>query len=310
MNNYDFISKVNLINLISKVINEDVTQVKMISSGVMTHKYELICHDGKQLIIRFYPASIRHALYFEPDLIRKSYATGAKVPYVAYDSKGKIVEYDFIIYNKLVGYTLLSIENKIKITTLNDIISKLCDNLELIRGLPFDGFGPLVSSSSAMYNTWEDFVDESIIDGLNYVENIGKRFDYRHIIDTYLTKNKNKIFHSQIIPKFIWSDISNENIIIYKNKLSGLIDFDGAMSGDIALEAGYLYARYPDSLFFNTIMKYYYLKQGVTFEAVKFYAVMRLLRICKYLQLPLPNGCTRESPELVFPGVFKIINSL
>jgi aminoglycoside phosphotransferase (APT) family kinase protein len=101
----------------------------------------------------------------------------------------------------------------------------------------------------------------------------------------------------------VWSDMSQENIIIRNKELAGFIDFEGCFYGDQLLSLGYLFAREGESDFFTHIEKQ--LRSYINTEKryIYFYAFLRLLRISQYLSQPLPAGRKRTPVLEYFKGI-------
>ncbi|TPG66742.1 phosphotransferase [Hymenobacter nivis] len=289
--------------------NEKIIKVEEIFTGVMTYKFELITDSNKSFIARIYPKSIGSTIHYEPDLIRNAHLLGARVPQIIFDSRGKIHTYDFIVYRKILGETLAKSVNTLELKDIISISDNLFNNLSILRKITLNGFGPLVNASQGAFDTWQSFINSSIEEGIKNLANLELSDKDNKKVINYFSENKFIFIEGKKTSNLIWSDISTDNIIIDRNQLSGMIDFDSAMAGEIALEAGYLYAREAKSIFFIA-MKRKYDSLGITFDEIKFYSLLRLLRISKYLNTNLPNGAIRENPRAIFPGAFQTINSL
>ena len=88
------------------------------------------------------------------------------------------------------------------------------------------------------YKTWESFLSNLNKRYLNKIK--GTEFEYlipkiKKYLDEnlYLVKGLKK-------PSFIHDDIQIENLIVYKNKINGIIDFDRAFFGDPLYEFPYM----------------------------------------------------------------------
>ncbi|GAA4033334.1 hypothetical protein GCM10022409_17050 [Hymenobacter glaciei] len=305
-----FIANGKLMMLASAALRTSIISAEKIAMGAMTHKYTLIASNNTEYIIRFYPKNLSYIINYEPDLFKLAERENALVPEVVYDSRKTSSKYDFIIYKKLQGQPLSSVLNEMPLPVLNEITTQIFKNITVLHGIQFIGFGALIDSSTGANDNWTAFLNNNIKEGIKNISNLNistnkitKVIEFLHEIKFILTQRRTS-------PMFLWSDISPENIIINKNKLSGFIDFDAVMSGDIAMEAGYLYAREMNSVFCDKLLNKYIKLGAVSFEIIQFYSIIRLLRISKYLSQPLPNGKPRDNPRDIFPGSFASIDSL
>jgi aminoglycoside phosphotransferase (APT) family kinase protein len=303
-----FISHQKLTSIANGAIGEGVFDIKRIEVGVMTHKYSLISREHERYIIRFYPSSIKNTINFEPDLLIKAHKIGALVPEVICDSRGREDGYDYVIYRMLDGISLSESIRKGGVLN-NELISSIFDNIHALNKVEVEKFGPLENGSAGFYDDWMSFVDEIIETSIGYIASLsGNARTTRNVIQ-FIKEFRNELSHETIKPCLIWNDISLDNIIVDKGSLSGFVDFDSAASGDSLMPLGYLYARQGESIFFKRLLDMYQKENNFSFDMMKFYAILRVMRISKYQSEPLPNGQAREKIDSVFPGALQIIKS-
>ena len=284
--------------------SEDLLVVKL-EHGSMAFIYEVTAGESS-FIFKAYPVSRQSVAKKEFDVLKQAGQFPVKIPKVI--ANGVTDNFSYIIYEKIPGesldFPLVSDKNK-------QIISQqIADNLHQISQIQFEtaGCGSLTEDEPA-YDSWKEFLQKNIASGL---ENL-KKFDSDNtfplnVIERFMYEFLNSYKEDNC--GLVWSDFSQENIIVADNNLTGFIDFEGCFYGDPMLSLGYLYAKEGDSEFFKAI------KSGIKSftktpdNAICFYALLRLLRISKYLSEPLPAGQTREPVLNYFKGLqetFKFI---
>jgi aminoglycoside phosphotransferase (APT) family kinase protein len=284
--------------------SEDLAVVKL-EHGSMAFIYEIIAGESS-FIFKAYPVSRQSVAKKEFDVLKQAGQSPVKIPKLI--ANGVTDDFSYIIYEKIPGeslnFGLLGDKNK-------QIISQqIADNLFQISKIPFrsEGFGSLTEDEPA-YDSWKDFLIKNIASGLENLE----KFDSGHtfplnVIERFMYDFLNSYKENSC--GLVWSDFSQENIIVADNNLTGFIDFEGCFYGDPMLSLGYLYAKEGDSEFFRYIKAAMKSLIEIPNSTVYFYALLRLLRISKYLSEPLPGGHTREPILNYFKGLkesFKFI---
>ncbi len=292
---------------ISKVFTEHLKWtgdliVAKINRGSMAFTYE-VCAKESFYIFKAYPFSRYGVAKKEFDILKKAGSFSAKMPRAI--AHGGIDEFSYLIYEKIPGESLkfdsLSDENKLVIT------EQIANNLQQISKIKFESFGSITEDEPA-YNSWENFLVKNIDSGLEDL----KRYDVNNqlpikLIEKYMFEFLNA--YNKNLYGMVWSDFSEENIIISNSQLSGFVDFEGSFYGDPLLSLGYLYAKEGDSVFFKSIEMRMQSFMDVKDSGVYFYALLRLLRISKHLSEPLPNGQQRMPVLNYFKGLNEILKS-
>ncbi|GAB3897378.1 hypothetical protein GCM10028803_15810 [Larkinella knui] len=291
-------------------LNINAVYIEPIQMGVMTYKYLIKEKDRGEYIIRFYPDNLQRVINFEPQIIKRFYLLGAKVPKILSDSQGKKVKYNYILYKKLSGDPLIKSIDNLPLDSLKLIISSLCDNLAIMRRLNFKGFGPLISDIYGQHPTWKSYIESSIKEGVENLHFLRLGNFTNEKIKQYVNSNICSITKLMSEPKLVWTDINPDNIIVNDRQLSGIIDFDGVISGNPIMEIGYLYCRQGNSNFFKYYLEKCKYDVEIRQEIVYFFTIFRVLQIAKYWQFPLPTGLKRDPLENVFPGFIDVINKI
>ncbi|HOV66529.1 MAG TPA: phosphotransferase, partial [Bacillota bacterium] len=103
----------------------------------------------------------------------------------------------------------------------------------------------------------------------------------------------------------VWGDVSPTNILVDRSgQLMGLLDFEGALAGDVVLNLGYCFASRYTSEFYRTIRSAWGAPTSDELcTRIELYAVLRGMRITKYAHnRNLPTGQPRMPIEELLPG--------
>lgn len=269
-----------------------------INLGVMTYKYEF-AFNYKPYIIRIYPKSREYIGAREFDILKLGKQFNCKVPNVCFNNTYE--KFTYIIYEKLEGESLSLHFNNLKINEQENICAQIAENFFSLSRIQFEKFGDIIKNN-IWYNEWKDFLLASILDGKNSL--IGN--DFFKTIDTEkLFVNLYKILDKLRVdrPLLVWTDFSQENIIIQNNTLTGFVDFESCLAGDPRMAFGYLFAREGNSNFYLNIKHFLQKKINFTDSEIAFYALIRIIRIIKYTNSSLPNGDKREGLHKYFRGL-------
>lgn len=299
------LSQEEISNIISKQFGSESFRIQEISSGVMTFKYQIQIGD-EYFILRVYPLGRQHIAIKEFEILNDSYNRGCKVPQPLFmEVKGSLA---YIIYEMLPGKALSNsfdnLPSKDQLALSKDIVS----NIHALSKIQYQGFGG-VGENETLYSSWKEFLQIVITNGKGYL-------DHSNILDSYTKSRLNYFMTSTVdsldhkIPSLVWSDFSVGNIIIDKNRLAGLIDFEGCMLGDPVLALGYLYAIEGESNFFLSIRESFAKYFKIESSIITFYSFVRFYRLLKYVNQPLPTGAKRENVLEYFKGLKSSLQSL
>jgi aminoglycoside phosphotransferase (APT) family kinase protein len=164
---------------------------------------------------------------------------------------------------------------------------------------------------AARDSSWEDFVDESMRVGLDAIR--------RHtLLDEELADNiaivverrAGRRDHAQ--HRLVWGDINFGNVLVAANdSVSGLIDFEGCLSGDPLATLGYGFAVHGTQPFYALVLQAWpQLLTQADQDTIARYALLRALRLARYAHLPLPTGRPRDRLLEIFPGVVPALKRL
>jgi aminoglycoside phosphotransferase (APT) family kinase protein len=283
--------------------HQRVTSQALIEHGTMTYKYEVAL--GERLyMLRVYPNSRECVAKREHDILLRANTIAAKAPKICCTSDHN--NYAYIIYEKIPGdmlnFSLLTRYHKEKVA------AQVVANIFELAQMQYESYGNLTEDEPS-YVSWKAFLKANMEEGLGYLEQsqLISKGPYEEI-KTFMAGEIKKI--PEPAPGFVWSDFSQENIIVLDNELMGFIDFEGAFAGDPILSLGYLYAVEGGSEFFKHIFAEFKKRYSVDMPRVMFYAFFRLLRIIKYKQAAMPAGGKRHSFFDYFKGLAFAVESI
>ncbi|APA86031.2 aminoglycoside phosphotransferase family protein [Paraburkholderia sprentiae WSM5005] len=289
-------------SLIAETIGTAPTRIRKLSVGVMTEKYIAEMSDGFNYMVRSYPISRSHIVKFEPDVIERCRANGLRVPEVIADSRLDVHSpHQYIIYKMIPGTSLSQKIGKLRKRPLSAIAGSVFDQLSAMAALPVKGFGELTSADTASSKTWTIFIESTFREGLEAIQ----RDSILPIAD--IEKLEFVEQHLSSIPAcnksgLAWGDVSPENIIVdERGAFAGLVDFEGTLGSEFALNIGYLWARYAGTKFCSHLLPNWQPSPEENMRAA-LYAVVRALRILRNGRAPLPLGRRRDPIDEVLPG--------
>jgi len=289
-----------------------VRSSERIHRGMMNFKCRVRTASGDDLMVRFYPAGRAHLVLQEPDLLARCGQAGLPVPATLCDSRtGPPAPLSYVVYRRIEGETLAD-----RLATLDDerrrrLAADLAHHLERLERVRFEGAGDLETGSIARAASWSAFVSASMRDGLDAIR--------RHaVLEPALADALERaVGRGPPAPmreprKLVWGDINFENILVADDgTVAGLIDFEGCLSGDPLATLGYCGAVHGRDPFFRSLVGAW--PRALTAaegQLVAWYALLRALRLARYVHLALPTGRPRDPLIRIVPGILEALAAL
>jgi len=257
---------------------------------------------NQDFMLKVYPASRAYIADFEYKMLLNSYNNDIKVPKPV--GSGLFKSFGFLIYHYVPGSDLqfeqLTTDQKLGFST--DLIK----NLIKFSELPAPFFGT-VTEEDIRYATWNSFLRNTIKMGTENLKSSG-------VISLKLVDSISQFLKSYqpncSYYGMAWGDLKSENIIAKEGKLAAILDLESCFYGDPLISLGYLYAREGPSSFYKSAAESFGSFLPYTIEDIYYYALIRLLRISRYLKKPLPTGKTRDPISNYFKGINTLINDI
>jgi len=278
----------NIKKIIYGHFKEAPISIEYIDMGVMTYKYRFKIKEV-DYIIRVFPHTRGYIAAKEYDILKLANKNDCKVPEVIITSCTDDVYY--IIYVMLPGRPLSVVLNALTKVELDSISREISENMHSLSGITFPGYGS-ITDENKLKRSWLEFLVENIQSNFNNLINTGL-FTTRTLENIKVFMEENSQVNKTSVSQLVWSDFNADNIIIENKHLSGFIDFEGTIGGDPLLAIGYLFAIEGDSLFFQSIMGSMNLYPSFDKENVIFYSMIRLFRLVKHINEPLPTERSR-----------------
>ena len=224
------IPKDKLSEIIKAWKNTDSPKISPVGSGHYNDSYE-ISDGAKQYILRIAPDDTVPKLFYEVDMMHceppthKIVLENTDIPapeVVHYNFKKDIIPNDYLIVEKLPGH-----EGGYSLKELGKYIAQL----HKIKG---DGFG-YSARPFPLGDKWQEvFLDyaKKIFSDCLKVDAITKE-EYDFFWDKY---NENSFAIEECKPCLLHLDLWYQNILTKTGKISGILDFDRGLYGDIELE--------------------------------------------------------------------------
>jgi len=291
--------------IVTQISGATALHVEKVNAGAMTFKYSVESAHGQRFVVRFYPENRASVVNYEPDVMRLCRERGMRVPEVVASSKtGPPASLNYMVYRMIPGISMQARMASLSQPSLGRICRELIDELRVLNEIRIDGFGDLVDSGRAQFDSWLSFVEKTFADGLAFART-------HALLPATLIENVELIgrnlprFSSAGGPTLSWGDISPGNVIIGEgDEIAGLIDFEGVLSADFHLNLGYLRARYAGSSFYHALADVWPdANLEETSARAALYVIVRALRLAPFALEPMPTGLPRQALETFLPGL-------
>jgi aminoglycoside phosphotransferase (APT) family kinase protein len=281
-------------------------RVTRLRGGVMNDKYLVESTGATRYVVRFYSKANTAALCYEPDLVAKLRREGLPVARVIGDSRsGPGAPLPYMAYEYLPGTSFKSRLSISTVPTRRRVARQLAEFLFSMGSLPVAGYGELADSQSGHFDSWAEFMETSLSEGIASAARHGTLpLEMIHQVD--LIRASLERFDPPEKPTLAWGDILINNLLIdNQGSLAGVVDFEGTLAAEYALNLGYCRAAYGLSAQFSR----YLLEaserklEPCDLDRLNLYTVLRGVRVARFAHLPLPTGHRRRSVLALFPGV-------
>jgi aminoglycoside phosphotransferase (APT) family kinase protein len=290
--------------IVHEVLGEPTIHVEQITRGVMTFKFAVTVATGQRYLVRFYPHSRSSVVEYEPDLFRRCFEVGLPVPEVIVDSRtGPIAPLQYLVYKMIEGIPLSDSFATLTDSAQAGVASQIVSYIYALQQIHVTGYGDLVDATRARFESWSGFIEQAFSDGIKATKQhsllsaniVGELEDIFENVESFLVPTTSTL---------TVGDISPENILINDcHRIVGLLDLENVVVGDILLNLGYSYAGQYQTRFFESLISAW--PDRLTddqWRRVKFYAILRAIRIIKFAHQPLPTGHPRMPIERFLPG--------
>jgi aminoglycoside phosphotransferase (APT) family kinase protein len=292
--------------IVTEILGAKASQATRINAGAMTFKYSVDAANGQRFVVRFYPQNRASVVNYEPDVMRLCRERGMRLPEViASSANGPAAVLEYMVYKMIPGVPMQTRLPSLSQESLSRVCEELIQEVLILNEIKIDGFGDLMDSGRAPFDSWLSFVRGTFVDGLAFARTHsllpGILLDDIDLIGQHLGR-----FSYTGAPSLSWGDISPGNIIISEgDEIAGLIDFEGVLSADFQLNLGFLRARYAGSDFYITMAdKWPARNDEAAFARSALYVIVRALRLTLYaLESLLPAGAERQPLESFLPGL-------
>lgn len=159
--------------------------------------------------------------------------SGVPVPsVVALDQSRRIVPYDFMILTRLPGSNLAEQWRELTASQTDDVVWEAGRCLARLHAVRLPAFGKLREQDAPRFHTWPDYFDDYARRYLNEAARYG-------LLEEPLRTRLEDALHGarHVLARvtqgmLVHSDYHYENILHEGGRLSGILDFEWALSGD------------------------------------------------------------------------------
>jgi aminoglycoside phosphotransferase (APT) family kinase protein len=288
--------------IVEALTGERPAAVRRLARGAMNVKFVVAPRAGPELVVRFYPEGNAPAAGYEADVLRRLHANAIPVARVLADARsGPPSPLPYTVYEWLAGEPMNDWRPR-SAGARAGVVREVMAALERMTALGVEGHGDLVSGTRAAFDTWHDFMAQSFDRGIGAARaHATLPADLLDAVDVVRSR-----LHVMPAPHghgLAWGDVREEHILVGpEERLAGLVDFEGTLAAEPALNLGYARAWYGRGRFAGELAAAYGAVRTEDRERVALYAVLRGLRIAPFAHLPLPAGRRRRPLEHVLPG--------
>lgn len=219
------------LNEVSSKIGSEIIYYKQFKSGIANPIFLIKLKDKKEYVLKMYQKNL--SKYKNDLFVLNLFSKNNLVPKIIWH--GAYGKKRYLIMSKIQGKNM----KECNLQDLTKNINKILFDIGKIAGelhkIECTRFGRV---HNPRYKTWESFLKNLNKKYLREIE--GTEFEYLiPKIKKYLDRN---LYLVKGLKKssFIHDDIQSENLIIYNDKINGIIDFDRAFFGDPLYEFPYM----------------------------------------------------------------------
>lgn len=243
--------------IIHKATGSTIINHKRIIIGEVNEVYEVITKDKKNYIVRISRSKFPR-FEAEKKVINLAKNAGVLAPTVLLvermNSSG--MDVTLCVEEKINGQPLNTILETIDKKSLESILMEAGSQLSKIHSIQVDNFGNLDRSDH--YKNWESFI-------LRSAEKVKRFSQLAKIIqiDLHLMQKANKILrdhsclYKEITPYLLHGDFSLKHLLISRNHIVGIIDFESAKGGDPLFDFAWLDYFYGERIPMHLVEKGY-----------------------------------------------------
>lgn len=219
---------------------EGINPIKIVEkSKGFDHKIYLIYSNQGNFVLRM-PIKEKNKIMAQAWAFKRWGEIGVPVPKIISIKKDYLLE-------ELIEGEDMDDENPSE-KVCQKILFNLGKYLKKMHTIRTKGFGYMKSEGVGTKSSWNDFIYPDFMETLkDNFKNKTINKTIKEVAEKYV--NQNIAILNIRGPRLLHSDISNDNIIIKDDKISGIIDASDSMSGDPYYDLGVVRANFGDKLF-------------------------------------------------------------
>jgi aminoglycoside phosphotransferase (APT) family kinase protein len=221
-----------LSEIVKKVTGSSALSFEKIIKGEVSQVYEVLTDNNKKIIIRI-SYQKQNSFQQEVWVLKKLRTLNLPVPEVLGIEKFKMAKkvVTVCIEKKLEGVAL----NELKLSTKRkrSILMQAGAILSRINAVPIKGFGPLKTNGQGIYKSLTIYIlarEKEKQKLLRIAKKVG--LDKKVILDGLVIIKTGADKYKNFEGRLLHHDYSAKHIIVQKNKIKGILDFELARSGD------------------------------------------------------------------------------
>jgi aminoglycoside phosphotransferase len=213
--------------IIEDYLKKKVLKVRRFTTGLSHFVFDVIAEDGFSCVVRLTTQERKNEL--EAGLYWQEKLEKVDVPLPTVYQVGQVDDYPFVIYERLPGVDLEEIYPRLTPKARKNIAYSVADIQQNIHQLDMHNFVNSPEWPEVLQIILQRSEREILTSGL---------FDRTYIECTRTVIDKYKDYLTRIKPVAFLYDTNIRNVIVYNNRVSGIIDVDEVWYGDSLLTIG------------------------------------------------------------------------
>lgn len=241
-------SKETIQKMIDKAFGTvQVINMEELKEGYFNIAYLVELSDGREMILKIAPPVDSLVMSYEKNIMFSEVDSMNKVGKLLdipvarilyYDNSHTLCESDYFFMSKLTGNSFSSIMSSLNDemkSQINYQVGQFNYKLNQITGDKFGYYGLPDSQGDKWFDVFKNMILTIIEDSKRFA--IDFKIDINKMLE-YLEQDKS-VFEEVDKPRFIHWDLWPGNVFIENNSITGLIDFERCLWGDIFMEYGF-----------------------------------------------------------------------
>jgi len=230
-------------NIVNKATGSNMSEDNRIVEGEVNEVHGITTNSGQEIIVRI--SRSKHSRFeVEKWAIERARDAGVLAPEILlleqHDSEDENLT--FCVQKKIEGERLKALMSRVGVES-EEVIQATINagvNLAKIHSVKTDGYGGLREPGKGKFDTWEKFMLEWVGKREYLIDSANELGLEEEVIDKALgILEANSNIYQNVEPHLLHGDYGGDHIFVQDGKVTGIIDFENCMGGDVAWDFGW-----------------------------------------------------------------------